>query len=96
MSDFRKALVQVRIPADLHFCDLRLRRQPGGDISFDLAVMARVLDASGVPRAAATEDLHSGVIVGWYRMHREQGGAPDPVVEQMIAEVREEDASGAN
>lgn len=91
-----KALAQVRIPADLDFADLRLRRHAGGDTSFDRTVMARVLEASGIPEAAATEDLHSGVIAGWYRMHREAGGELDPVMEALIAEDEEEQRGRAN
>lgn len=89
-------MVQVRIPVDLHFSDLHLRRHPGGDTSFDTAVLARVLEASGVPAAAATEDLCGGVLAGWYWMHREAGGAPDPVMEALIAEDEEEQRRAAN
>lgn len=92
----RKALVQVRVPADLHFSALRLRRHPDGDLSFDGAVLARVLAESGIPEAAATEDLHSGIISGWYRMHRDGGGERDPVMEELIREEEREQHDRAN
>jgi hypothetical protein len=92
----RKVLAQIRVPPGLRFADLKLRRHPGGDTSFDTTVVARILEASGIPEAAATEDLHGGIISGWYRMHREAGGERDPVMEDLIAEDEEERRGEAN
>lgn len=94
----RKILAQIRIPSDLRFPDLKLGREQSGDLSYDRAVMLRVLAESGVPESAAAdlEDLHSGVIIGWYRMHLQEGGAPDPVMEVLIAEEVEEQRGRAN
>jgi len=36
----------------------------------------------------APEDNVSGLIVSWYQVHRQHGGEPDPVAEDLIAEVR--------
>jgi hypothetical protein len=45
---------------------------------------------------APIEDNVSGLIIGWYQAHRQQGGEPDPVAEDLIAEVLAEDAAGQN
>lgn len=92
----RDMLTHIRIPDGVTFADLKLRREPDGSVSFDRAVIARVCQASGIDAARfeADEDALSSLITGWYRAHRAQGGAPDPVEEDLIAEVRAEDAHG--
>ncbi|MCY1301567.1 hypothetical protein D9M69_463960 [compost metagenome] len=40
------------------------------------------------------EDSVAGMIVAWYQAHRRQGGQPDPVAEDLIGEVRTEEAAG--
>jgi hypothetical protein len=92
----RPVLAQIRIPAGLRFADLKLRRHAGGDVSFDRAVVARVLEESGIPENAATEDLHGSIISGWYARYRAAGGAPDQVMEDLIAEDEEEQRAEAN
>lgn len=89
-------ITTIRIPDGLTFADLKLRREPDGSVSFDRAVIARVCEASGIDAArfCADEDALSSLLVAWYRAHRAQGVAPDPVEEDLIAEVRAEDAHG--
>jgi hypothetical protein len=38
----------------------------------------------------------AGLIVAWYVRHREAGGEADPIAEQLIQEVRDEDAAPYN
>jgi hypothetical protein len=38
----------------------------------------------------------SGLIVGWYQEHRQHAGEPDPVAEDLIAEVLAEEKTGQN
>jgi hypothetical protein len=90
-------LIRVTIPEDLSFSDLHLVREPDGSVSFDWPVIAGILQASGlsVERLGGDlEDQVSGLIVSWYRAHRQQGGAPDPVAEDLIAEVIAEEEAG--
>lgn len=90
-----KKLVKFIIP-DIPFSDLKLRREPDGDITFDTSVIMRICDASGIDPAITLgdEDNISGIIVSWYAAHREAGGDADPVADDLIAEVRAEDERG--
>ena len=40
------------------------------------------------------EDNVAGLLMTWYRAHRNGGGALDPVAEDLIAEAAAEDAAG--
>ena len=88
---------RVAIPDDLEFADLQLAREADGSVSFDWSVIERICAASGLSASLfrdAPEDNVSGLIVGWYRAHKKDGGNPDPVAEDLIAEARAEDAAG--
>lgn len=90
-------ITHIAIPADLDFSSLDLARLPNGDISFSTAVINRIEAASGLPEGffmAHPEDALGELITTWYASHRAAGGAPDPVAEDLIAEVRIEDAAG--
>lgn len=80
------------------FAALKLRRDvTTGQVSFDWAPIERICEASGIDPCLfkrSHEDNVSGLIVAWYQAHREAGGAPDPVAEQLIAEVLAEMAFG--
>ena len=87
----------LRIPDDVPFSALRLGREPGGDVSFDRATIARICEASGISTDVffrAPEDNVAGLIVTWYARHLAAGGDPDPIAEQIAAEVRAEDGIG--
>ena len=88
----------IRVPADLDFAALALRRDPlTREISFDWAPIERICEVSAVDVQifrAGPEDNVSGLIIAWYTMHREAGGAPDAVAEQLVAEVLAEDLYG--
>lgn len=85
---------KVVIPDDLKFSDLHLARDSDGDVSFDWGVIERICEASGLPVEIfrdAPEDNVSGLIVGWYQAHCQQGGERDPVADDLIAEVAAEE-----
>lgn len=92
----RSMITTIRIPDDLTYADLRLAREPDGSIAFDAAVLARVCEASGVDydRIVPDEDALCGLLTAWYREHVGAGGAPDPVQEDLLAEIAAEDARG--
>jgi hypothetical protein len=89
--------MKMAIPDDLTFSDLKLSRDPKtGEVEFDWGPIERICAASGVDVElfkSGPEDNVSGLIVGWYRVHLEAGGAPDPVQEQLLREVAAEDAA---
>ena len=88
----------ISIPQGVAFSDLRLARDPQtGDVSFDAAVIERIEAESGLPAGffmGQHEDAVASLITTWYSAHRAAGGATDPVAEDLLAEVRAEDAAG--
>lgn len=89
--------VPICIPAELDFSDLHLARDPAGSVSFDTAVISRIEQASGLQAGffmGQAEDAVAELIVSWYSQHLAAGGAHDPVADDLIAEVRAEDAAG--
>ncbi|HBO1502363.1 hypothetical protein I5Q73_29555 [Pseudomonas aeruginosa] len=93
----QQQIARVAIPDGLDFSDLRLARQADGNVSFDWAVIERVCAASGLPFELlqdGSEDNVAGLVISWYQAHRLRGGAADPVAEDLLSEVRAEDAVG--
>ena len=93
----QQQLTRVAIPEGLDFADLRLARDADGAVSFDWSVIERICQASNLPVELlrdGPEDNVAGLITHWYMAHRQRGGAVDPVAEDLIAEVRAEDAAG--
>jgi hypothetical protein len=90
--------ITVCIPAGLEFSDLRLRRDPAtGQVDFEWAPIRQICEASGLDFRLfkdTPEDNVAGLLVAWYTTHRASGGAPDPVQEQLLAEVEAEDLVG--
>lgn len=90
-------LVTIVIPADLSFGDLGLARDSDGGVSFDWGVIERICQASNLAAGMCeelSEDNVAQLIIGWYRAHISDGGTPDLVAEDLIAEVQYEDAAG--
>lgn len=91
-------ITPISIPQGLGFAALRLARDPQtGDVSFDTAVIERIEAESGLPAGffmGQHEDAVASLITGWYSAHRAAGGAADPVAEDLLSEVRAEDAAG--
>lgn len=89
--------IRITIPDALRFADLRLRRESNGDLSFETAPLELIAEASG---AAAGELMRSGedglasIITAWYHAARARGEPPDPVAEDLVAEILAEDAAG--
>ena len=93
-----KKITPISIPQGLAFAALRLARDPQtGDVSFDTAVIERIEAESGLPAGffmEQHEDAVASLITTWYSAHRAADGAPDPVAEDLLTEVRAEDAAG--
>lgn len=75
-----------------------LRRHPvSRAISFAWTPIERICEASGVDVqifSAGDENNVAGLIVARYVIHRQHGGAPNAVAEQLFAEVDAEDRYG--
>jgi hypothetical protein len=91
-------ITPISIPQGMTFADLRLARDPKtGDVSFDTAIIERIEQESGLPAGffmGQPEDAVAGLITTWYSAHRAAGGDADSVAEDLLAEVRAEDAAG--
>ena len=90
--------IRIQIPDDLDFAALKLSRDPLTlDVSFDWAPIEAICALSGIDIrqfSEASEDNVSELIYQWYREHLLRGGSPDPVQEQLWAEVQAEVAAG--
>ena len=91
-------ITPISIPIGMAFSELRLERDPQtGDVSFDTSVIERIERESGLPAGffmCQHEDAMAALITTWYSAHRSSGGDADPVAEDLLAEVRAEDAAG--
>lgn len=77
--------LDIVIPDDLDFVDLRLHQDDQGYVDLDLATLERICEASEVSvdtLMASEEDRITGLIVCWYATHRANGGAQDAIAEQ--------------
>lgn len=89
--------ITVRIPDNLKFSDLKLTRTDGS-VSFDWTPIEAICTASGINPAVfrdMPEDNVAGLIIHWYSLHLQDGGARDPVADQLLAEVALEDTPAA-
>lgn len=90
--------LRITIPEGLDFEALQLARDPiTGEVEFDRSPIDEICAASGIDPALfwqSPEDNLAGLIILWYAEHRARGGAPDPVQEQLLAEVQAEDEHG--
>lgn len=92
-----KVALKISIPAGLDFAALQLSRDTGGHVIFDWSPINAICAESGIDPAAFTdtdEDNVAGLIIDWYQAHLANGGHPDPVAEDLIAEARLEDQHG--
>lgn len=88
----------IAIPQGMTFADLRLARDPQtGDVSFDTVIIERIERESGLPHGCfmgQDEDALASLITTWYAQHLAAGGMRDATADELIAEVRAEDAAG--
>jgi hypothetical protein len=87
----------LQVPDDLDFAALKLARDADGSVSFEWGPIERLCAVNGLDIEIfrdGPEDNISGLVVAWYLAHLEQGGAPDPVQDDLIAEAMAEDEFG--
>ena len=90
--------MKITIP-DIDFSELNLTRDPstGGYLEFDWDLIEDICNASGIDIEEFRddhEDRVSGLIHQWYAEHRGRGGAPDPIMEDIIIEAKLEEVFG--
>ena len=87
----------IAIPDDLDFSELKLARDADGHVSFAWEPIEQLCTHNGLDIALfnnAPEDNVASLITAWYAAHLQQGGAPDAVQDDLIAEALLEDAHG--
>jgi hypothetical protein len=84
--------LRVIIPDGVEFADLGLARDVGGgQVRFKMAPIAAICEASALDLdeiVQGDEPLVGLLIAAWYAAHRERGGPPDPVQEDLMEEAR--------
>lgn len=91
--------MKIIIPKNLDFSALKLARDSstGGDMEFDWAPVEAICAASGIDISIFRdnhEDNVAELLTVWYQEHLANGGEPDPVMRDIISEVRIEDSMG--
>lgn len=90
--------LKISIPEHLTFQNLGLGRKKDGSITFNADVINDILRHSKIdPKLfwESDEDNMAGLIIDWYANHLKNGGAHDPVADDLIAEAMAEDESGS-
>lgn len=91
--------MKIILPDNLDFSALCLARDSssGGQMAFDWRPVEVICEANGIDidMFRDSEDNLSGLLTQWYVAHRDQSGAFDPVMEDLIAETRLEHSLGA-
>lgn len=84
--------LRVTIPNGIEFADLRLSRNTDdGLVHFAMEPIEAICKASALDLAEIVQGprpLVGLLIASWYAAHRKQGGAPDPVQEELWEEAR--------
>ena len=90
--------LHVTIPEGIEFAELRLSRDmANGLVRFEMAPIKAICRASALDPGEVMHGprpLVGLVIALWYAAHLERGGAPDPVQEDLMEEVRLETKHG--
>lgn len=89
---YMSRLITLRVPDDFDFAILNLKRDP---VTLDVEFDTKPFIEMGVdPEREFNEDEISAMLISLYRLHISNGGAIDPVCEQIYAEVKAEDVHG--
>jgi hypothetical protein len=92
MEESSMRQLRVTIPDGVEFADLCLSRDiNNGLLRFKMAPIEAICEASDLDLDAMVEGprpLVGLLIAAWYEAHLAQGGAPDPVQEDLVEEAR--------
>jgi hypothetical protein len=91
--------LRLTIPEGVDFSDLHLSRDPeDGSLVFDMVPIQAICEASGVDFdqiVDGAEPIVTVFIATWYEVHLQEGGLPDPVLEDFMEEARIERERGS-
>ena len=81
----------ITIPAGLGFAELALEREPRTRrLLYKPVPLERLVSANRLAIRGTMfeeEDLAAWLIAEWYLAHRVRGGEPDPIAEEVLAEI---------
>ncbi|MDD5478880.1 hypothetical protein [Rhodoferax sp.] len=78
----------LKLPVGCTFADLKLRRCADDAIDLDMDLVKRVCQLNGLDFGKVCQDpgpVVSNILSVWYKTHLSTGGAPDAVMEALIA-----------
>lgn len=95
-AEVQRAMANVTLPPDLPFAALRLGRAADGRLLFSRDAIRRLVRHNRLPVTFFLDDPDNlgALIVAWYRLHLDAGGAPDPVADGLLHEARQHDITG--
>ena len=90
--------LRLTIPEGVDFEHLHLSRDPeDGSLVFDVAPVHAICEASDLDFdqvVDGAEPIVAILIASWYEVHLQQGGKPDPVLEDFMEEAELESRHG--
>lgn len=76
--------LSLKLPQGYSFADLKVRRCDDAAIDLDMDLVKIICTLNGLDFEKVSVNpgpVVSSILTIWYKSHREQGGAPDPVME---------------
>ena len=83
------SLLSLKLPQGYAFADLKLRRCADDAIDLDMDLVKLVCTLNGLDFEKVCQDpgpVITSLLTVWYKSHRANGGAPDPVMEALKAQ----------
>lgn len=96
-NQMNQQLVNISIPDNLDFSALKLARDADGAVSLEWPIVEKICKHNHLPIeifSEAPEEILCRLIVVWYNSHKALGGNPDPIAEDLLAEIAAEDSAG--
>ncbi|SDY07161.1 hypothetical protein [Nitrosomonas sp. Nm33] len=90
-------MLEITIPDNLTFADLKLNFNDDGQISFNIQVIERICNLNGLRvhhLFASGENAVLRLIVVWYAQHLAAGGKLDQTAENLMTEIKLEGKDG--
>ncbi|MGI9133357.1 MAG: hypothetical protein ACR2I0_05335 [Rhodoferax sp.] len=83
--------LQLKLPEGYGFADLKLRRCADEAIDLDMDLVRLVCQLNALDFEKVRQDpgpVVTTILTVWYKLHLAQDGAPDALMEQLIAPAR--------
>lgn len=80
------SLLTLKLPEGYSFADLKIRRCADDAIDLDMDLVKLVCSLNGLDFDKVCQDpgpVVTTILTVWYKTHLTEGGAPDPLMEQL-------------